>query len=505
MSRGPGRSTRGTLTRVVTGARVVLAALAAVVGAGLVLRAVLGSADLRGVEAGLGMLLLLVAVSAASAELGERRAASDLRRRTAAVATRVDEVREKQSRHEYRQEAALARVEQAVQAVRADVEGHSWALYGGQARTLTFTPSDEGRTRVLLVTSNGGGLGHLTRCLAVADHNRDRISAAVVTLSTAHDAVAGMGYDVEHVPSPATTGEPWPRWHRRFSRHLQALVRANEVDVVVFDGTWVYRGLTEVCDRLDVPLVWLCRGTWRADADRTQLASPLQHCDHVLVPEDVSGDLPELDVAAPWVTVCPPITVVDRSGALPADEARERLGLDPAGRYALVQVGGGNVGDVSTVAATAASALREHGFTPVVVASPMSSHGGVPTELATVISGVYPLARYLDAFELAVCAGGYNSVHENLALGLPAVYVPSTATTTDDQVARVEEVERLGLGIVARTGDDVATAVATLARHGVLDAMRRRLADREPVNGARAAGDAVLAVAGSGVRRGRPA
>src|SRR5699024_8775667 len=70
---------------------------------------------------------------------------------------------------------------------------------------------------------------------------------------------------------------------------------------------------------------------------------------------------------------------------------------------------------------------------------------------AVVIHGRYPLAPYLRAFEFAVCSAGYNSVHENLAVGLAAVYVPNTAAVTDDQSARAELVARAGMGFVARS------------------------------------------------------
>src|SRR5699024_12687202 len=61
--------------------------------------------------------------------------------------------------------------------------------------------------------------------------------------------------------------------------------------------------------------------------------------------------------------------------------------------------------------------------------SPLSLHDALP---------IYPLTPYLKAFEFAVCSAGYNSVHENLAVGLAAVYVPNTAAVTDNQSARAE-------------------------------------------------------------------
>jgi predicted glycosyltransferase len=515
----------------VAGLRVANAGLA--VCAGVAALALVAAAAASGDVVRLGLAALCVSAAVVHATLhvvrreavaARRAQRADVRAQVAQVARRVDDARQKQSRHEYHQGAALARIEQVLHTVRADVEGQTWAARD-ERRPLTFSPPDPRLPRVLFVTSNGAGLGHLTRCLAVARHSRDLMSAAVLTLSTAHDVAGRLGYDVDYFASPAVTGEDWTTWHRRFSRRLHAVLAANAVDVVVFDGTWVYRSLTEACERFDVPLVWMRRGTWRPDADRTQADAPLRHCDHVLVPLDVSGDVgpdaraevrpdgrldgrPEARLDAlcddrlddrpdAAVTRCAPITLVDRDGALERADAVRTLGLDPSRRYVLVQVGGGNVGDVSELTGRVVDEVRRHGrgLVPVLVRSPLSAQRDLLDDDVVTLDVVYPLARYLPAFEFAVCGGGYNTVHENLAVGLPAVYVPSTATTTDDQGARVAALVARGLGLAGRTDEELSGSVAAMCTDAVRARVRAGLASSATANGARQAGEAVVALA----------
>ena len=47
----------------------------------------------------------------------------------------------------------------------------------------------------------------------------------------------------------------------------------------------------------------------------------------------------------------------------------------------------------------------------------------------------FPLANVLNAFDAAICAAGYNSVHEELAAKIPTVFIPNTRGT-DNQAAR---------------------------------------------------------------------
>ena len=62
----------------------------------------------------------------------------------------------------------------------------------------------------------------------------------------------------------------------------------------------------------------------------------------------------------------------------------------------------------------------------------------------------FPLSRYLRAFDLVISAAGYNSFHELLLAGVPAIFVPNEHPQQDDQLARARFVERQGLGACVR-------------------------------------------------------
>jgi UDP:flavonoid glycosyltransferase YjiC (YdhE family) len=49
---------------------------------------------------------------------------------------------------------------------------------------------------------------------------------------------------------------------------------------------------------------------------------------------------------------------------------------------------------------------------------------------------VFPLARFLSGFDLAISASGYNTFHELLQAGVPAIFLPNSAPGMDNQSAR---------------------------------------------------------------------
>ena len=58
--------------------------------------------------------------------------------------------------------------------------------------------------RILFITSNGTGLGHLTRSMAIARRLDPSLEPLVLTLSAAAPVVRELGFPVEYVASYGT-------------------------------------------------------------------------------------------------------------------------------------------------------------------------------------------------------------------------------------------------------------------------------------------------------------
>ncbi|NDB18758.1 MAG: hypothetical protein EB027_05800, partial [Actinobacteria bacterium] len=100
-------------------------------------------------------------------------------------------------------------------------------------------------------------------------------------------------------------------------------------------------------------------------------------------------------------------------------------------------------------------------------------------------------------FDAAVCAAGYNAVHELVAAGVPTVLLPDASVPTDDQVLRSSTAAELGYALAAdpHEPDAVSTALVQLLQGWVPTAVAPRL------TGAAEAAEAIRAVASAPVRR----
>jgi hypothetical protein len=75
----------------------------------------------------------------------------------------------------------------------------------------------------------------------------------------------------------------------------------------------------------------------------------------------------------------------------------------------------------------------------VLTKEPVTATGEnlAPAGLDIKIIRHFPLANVLHAFDAAICAAGYNSVHEELAAKIPTLFIPNIRGT-DNQAARAD-------------------------------------------------------------------
>lgn len=297
---------------------------------------------------------------------------------------------------------------------------------------------------VLLVTSNGFGMGHLVRQLALKAAMPADVRCTILTLSGAAPIAIDAGAELEYCPSYTRFNKR--AWHRGYlADRIEALAREVAADVIVFDGVVPYVGLLTAMKRLDVTRVWMRRGVWRTIAQRWPL-SYSSFFDLVIEPGDVGGlrdvgpTKSRTDAAGVGV-----ITQAGTASMLPRSEAAARLGVDPNKPTLLLNIGSNRVPDLDEIEQALASRIDWNVITTRdALGRNRSGSSGIG-----VISGVFPLHPYLSAVDLAVTSVGYNAAHEFLACGVPTVVVPAD-NATDDQYARAEAMAEIGAAVVAR-------------------------------------------------------
>nr|WP_296068197.1 glycosyltransferase [uncultured Actinoplanes sp.] len=349
-------------------------------------------------------------------------------------------------------------------------------------------PAAPARRRMLMVSDNGAGMGHLSRLMAIGKRLPGEWAAVIATQSYGASIAHQEGFLTEYIPSRKVLDAARPRWTKVLRERLAHLIALHEPEVVAVDSV-PHEGIVEaVRDHPQITWVWVRRAMWQRGVGAEWLTEG-KVFDHVLEPGEFSAAADEgLTVAERGEAHrVEPITFLSADELLTADAAKADLGLDdrPA---VLLQLGAGNINDIASPVARITRHLTGNGF-QVVLAESMIATSPMPPVPGAKIVKIYPVSRYLRAFDLVVSASGYNSYHEQIGFAIPTVFVPNTATRLDDQVGRARFAAATGVALTVEEPEsgELERVLDAAIRPEVRAAMRRRCQELTFGNGAVAA------------------
>ena len=145
------------------------------------------------------------------------------------------------------------------------------------------------RKRLLFVATNGIGLGHITRLMAIAERMSGDVEPIFITRSAGSHLINQRGHATDYIPWPVKIGVTDMSWNRAYSQELLAAIEFFDVAAIVFDGTYPFPGLVDVAAvRRDLAWIWVRRAMWR---DGHRLDAELQSgFDMIIEPGELAHD-----------------------------------------------------------------------------------------------------------------------------------------------------------------------------------------------------------------------
>lgn len=309
--------------------------------------------------------------------------------------------------------------------------------HAGRAKHDQRSPRASEQRPVMFLASNGVGIGHLGRLVAIARRMDTRVPLVFATQAQAVGTVERLGYMAEYMPSSTYVGGDFEAWDDWFRYELEKLVDAYDPALVVYDGNNPSNGLVRaIAPRRDCRLAWVRRGLWG------QLNSPFidnsRWFDLIIEPGELEGQ-PDDGVTArrrdEAMTVAP-IRLLDESELLSRGDAAAALGLDPARPAALIQLGAGYNRDVVSLLDHLIGVLRQVPQLQVCIAEWVNGAQSLNYWPDVTYLRGYPLSQYFNAFDFSVSAAGYNTFHEVMTFDLPTIFIPNRHPSMDDQAGR---------------------------------------------------------------------
>ncbi|TYC48692.1 hypothetical protein FMN50_26950 [Rhodobacterales bacterium] len=343
---------------------------------------------------------------------------------------------------------------------------------------------------VVTVTSNGVGLGHLSRQIAIARALGPSVNTVFFSLSEAIEIARSMGYLAEFRPFHHRLKLDFESWNTYFLHELHEALNLYEPSLVLFDGNVPYAGFVGAVEAYGrCPSAWIRRGLWRTPQPTTENLD--RRFDAVLEPGDLceAMDLGHAGGDESHVARFDPVVMTQPRHLFNRTTARRALNLPEDAELCLMQLGSEANFDMSLPRQVLLDFLDDHPkMYAVDVRSPLHVDDRQDFHERLLSRKVYPLGQYLKAFDFAVCAAGYNTFHENIAAALPTLFVPNSNPSMDLQEARAEYGARAGWNLTCQASDPYALAerLRQLADPGMRDELASAcLGNRECWGGAR--------------------
>lgn len=348
-----------------------------------------------------------------------------------------------------------------------------------RSKDRSTAEQESAQPTILFLPSNGVGLGHLSRLMAIAKRCPSDIRVVFATMVPAVHIVEEAGWICEYINAPSKTNDTYEHWNAYLRRELAGLIRFYSPQVIVYDGNAMPEGLIKVLRaQTGIGLVWVRNGMWGNWAQRSALhyMSEQKHCDLVIEAGDLASAKDDGVTATHWNRVpqpgafefVPPITLVKPEEALSRKQARKRLGIRKK-RAVLITLGAGTLVEKYDTLDVIIGQIRRLKDVDIVVARhPLSEWGGnIWPNVLTV--QVFPLSAYLLAFDAAVAEAGYNTFHDLMNFGIPTIFIPHEHEMSDRQQERSEWAQEhgLALSISARNPDKLDRHVQDMIDCGI--------------------------------------
>lgn len=328
--------------------------------------------------------------------------------------------------------------------------------------------------RIVAYAVNGSGVGHLTRLHAIARWIRRyalllgvRPEIWFLTSCEADGILFADRFPSFKLPSKTVVGESghdklvYLGLAKQWVWHSLTLLRP---DLLVVD-TFPRGAFGELLSALDLcrKKAFVYRPTKASFAARADFQAMIPLYDLVVVPEhEEQAQVQVPDAARGRLRFVGPIVSRDAVELLDRDAARAELGITTMGgdRLAvLVSAGGG--GDpnaerhLERVHAALAGDERVH---LVLAAGPLYRGRPIRGPRVTWIESP-ALAARMRAFDLAICAAGYNTFHELMLAGVPTLFVPQPKVA-DEQDRRADRAIAAGAAATLDLSSDEAIRAA---------------------------------------------
>ncbi len=344
-----------------------------------------------------------------------------------------------------------------------------------------FPMIHENNKSILLFPTNGVGIGHFTRMLAIARKLRefdDNLEIVFFTTMPTLQILTEEGFPAYHLSGHSHFDDMDTRtWNIIVEEMLLNIIATHRPEAFIFDGAFPYRGmLNAIKNNENILKVWINKRGLENKNGEILIDEKSEQFDVVVKPLEFSNKHYEKKYEKVRALTIPPVTLVNKEELKNRNVLRQRLGVPKDCVLVYIQLGAGKINEINSDIKLSLDILLSFEHVYVVIGESIIGDRINFNDNRVRSLRDYPNSIYFNSFDFAIIAGGYNSIHETILFNLPTICYPNLQTGNDDQLSRATIAQEAGctIMVVNRNHSNITDAINHLMNKETREEMARR-------------------------------
>ena len=339
---------------------------------------------------------------------------------------------------------------------------------------------------VIFMVTNGAGLGHLTRALAIAkklNKTYKNIEPIFLTTCIATEIIRKEGFIFFYIPSKSILPSSLDatRWVTMLKDNLENLINIYEPKAIIFEGAYPCGAvLSNLRVYPKIKSVWIKRESNKSNPQCLREIEKLFNL--VIVPKESAKYYSSEELNTENKVFTSPIILLDKKEALDREDVRNMYEVRKNELLFYLQL---DTKDDINTAYTQDSIikilLQKRNIKILLAQSIVGETINIDNPRIKVIKD-YPNSKYFKGVDFAIAPCGYNTYHELVEFRVPTLFIPNTKTVLDDQIKRAMYIEVKNAGLCYKFNKGLENQIMELVE--CRDDMKKELEKLESAVGA---------------------
>lgn len=316
---------------------------------------------------------------------------------------------------------------------------------------------------ILFLVTSGGGLGHLTRSLAIATQIRvlsPEFEIIFVTSSNAVEVIRREGFLFYYIPNRNETSKIISNsgWMHQMEVFLKEIVWLHKPTAVIYDAAYPYQVVRKVLQESGVlKTIWIKRECYKSEVKNLDRFE--NEFGRIITPRELPYEASKDTEKKKYVD---PIMYLDLHTMYDRQFVRNKYQVKRKKSLLYLQLGAGIINDTRGRTAEAMEVLAKRKGCKILIGEYLMTESVWNNSKDIVVEREYPISKYFSGIDLAITAAGYNTFHEILACGVSTLFVPNEKTYIDDQRKRAMLAQDNGLGLCLGKSESMKEGISRL-------------------------------------------